>query len=271
MTSKPMHPCGYPSCPELVRTPRCPEHTITREERNPKDPAQAQFYGSVQWKTLRRIVKARDPICKICNRNPTTEADHIDDNWENNDLDTNLQGVCSTCHNTKSGRQHNRWKRKPEELDLLPFVILVGPAGVGKTTIRTHLAPMLKAVSLGPDDVGGSHATNTSPRWNDLLDVLDVSPVAVVECCVVPRALMWKARRRGAVIVEVTLGEEERRRRLTHRGHSTSEVRRLMGQSGKLGYEQEITPDLRVDAGGDPKAVAHTIADRAKARGIPCK
>lgn len=54
-TVRPAHPCAVPNCSSLVRgTSRCPTHTITREERNPKDPQQAKFYGSTPTNASRR-------------------------------------------------------------------------------------------------------------------------------------------------------------------------------------------------------------------------
>lgn len=70
-----------------------------------KDPAQAKFYGSTQWKKLRTIVRHRDPICKMCHKKPTTQVHHEDGRWQNNALE-NLQGVCTQCHDSYSGRQH---------------------------------------------------------------------------------------------------------------------------------------------------------------------
>lgn len=105
---RPLHPCATPSCGTLVRgTSHCPAHTITREMRNPKDPAQAQFYGSTRWKAIRSMVRRQQPICGMCKRYPTTSVHHRDNNWQNNEL-TNLQGVCTTCHNKHSGTEHSK-------------------------------------------------------------------------------------------------------------------------------------------------------------------
>jgi hypothetical protein len=111
---RPSHPCAVPNCSELVSgRARCVPHTITREERNPKDPAQAKFYGSVQWKAIRTLVRRRDPICKQCHRAPTQQAHHKDNDWRNNQL-ANLEGVCGTCHRKHSGAEHHK-KRQAEQ------------------------------------------------------------------------------------------------------------------------------------------------------------
>ena len=61
--------------------------------------------NSLRWQRLRRYILYRDPICKLCNKAPSTEVDHIKalslkgSYWDKD----NLQGVCSTCHKRKSG------------------------------------------------------------------------------------------------------------------------------------------------------------------------
>lgn len=69
------------------------------------------WYNKAQWNGphgLRRVVLARDPICKICNRYPSTIADHIKPHRGVRsmfcDLD-NLQGLCKPCHDTKTARE----------------------------------------------------------------------------------------------------------------------------------------------------------------------
>jgi 5-methylcytosine-specific restriction protein A len=64
-------------------------------------------YHTAQWRRLRVIVLNRDPICKMCDDRASSVADHIipvrlgGSMW---DL-SNLQGVCDTCHNSKSGKE----------------------------------------------------------------------------------------------------------------------------------------------------------------------
>lgn len=56
------------------------------------------------WETvIRPRILARDPICRICGRRPSTEVDH--DRPGDDHSDANLQGVCTPCHLHKSGRE----------------------------------------------------------------------------------------------------------------------------------------------------------------------
>jgi 5-methylcytosine-specific restriction protein A len=53
------------------------------------------------------VVLARDLICKACNQQAATEADHVvpiargGDVWEL----SNLQGLCARCHAVKTRRE----------------------------------------------------------------------------------------------------------------------------------------------------------------------
>lgn len=61
-----------------------------------------------RWKTLRLIILARDPICKICNNAGAVEVDHIKPlHLGGDDSHTNLQGLCKECHKKKSADEHS--------------------------------------------------------------------------------------------------------------------------------------------------------------------
>lgn len=64
-------------------------------------------YNSTAWRKLRLQVLREYPICNNCKRLPSTVADHITpvrlggDFWDIN----NLQGLCASCHNSKSAKE----------------------------------------------------------------------------------------------------------------------------------------------------------------------
>jgi 5-methylcytosine-specific restriction enzyme A len=70
-----------------------------------------KLYFTATWLATRRIVLARDRICAKCKRAFTTVCDHViaARQWvaqHNGDLesffdDSNLQGLCKPCHDTK--------------------------------------------------------------------------------------------------------------------------------------------------------------------------
>lgn len=68
------------------------------------------------WPRTRNRILRRDPTCYACHLAPSTEVDHVTPG--DNHHDTNLAGICSPCHRTKSSREGNtarpRRKRTPE-------------------------------------------------------------------------------------------------------------------------------------------------------------
>ena len=107
MPHLPAHPCAHPLCPNLIMEGRyCEEHRHLRW-RTRTAPTVARPYDRAQHKRWRLLVLGRDPICKICNTAPSTEADHIvpldqGGGWS---LD-NGQGLCASCHGRKT-REEN--------------------------------------------------------------------------------------------------------------------------------------------------------------------
>lgn len=100
---RPGRPCAAPHCSAIVfNTSHCPTHETTRRR---KDPEQVKFYNSTRWKKLRAIVRAQEPICRICKVNPSTNVDHIDGDWQHNERE-NLRALCSTCEPSRTARQH---------------------------------------------------------------------------------------------------------------------------------------------------------------------
>ena len=87
-------PCMYPGCPALVSKGRyCQAHK--RESKG--------YYSSKEWRQLRAQVLEEEPICTICGKAPSTEAEHKiprsrggpDERW-------NLRGTCKSCHSKKT-------------------------------------------------------------------------------------------------------------------------------------------------------------------------
>ena len=93
-------------------------------------------YTTAQWKNLRTLVLARDPICmmllpngEVCNR-PATVADHIKphhgDHFLFSDL-SNLRGVCKSCHDRKTATLDGGFGNAPSGPDGGP--VTTGDAG----------------------------------------------------------------------------------------------------------------------------------------------
>lgn len=90
--------CSVPLCPHLKPCP-VPGHErrawegSTRRARLPHD-----------WShTIVPRILARDPVCRVCAKQRSTQVDHIvagDDH-----RDENLQGICADCHRAKTQRE----------------------------------------------------------------------------------------------------------------------------------------------------------------------
>jgi 5-methylcytosine-specific restriction protein A len=76
-----------------------------------------RWYKTAHWARTRAAVLARDPICKICNRFPSTVADHIKPHKGDHAKfveSLNLQGLCAACHNEKTAREDGGFGRAPQ-------------------------------------------------------------------------------------------------------------------------------------------------------------
>jgi 5-methylcytosine-specific restriction endonuclease McrA len=85
--------CGTPS----------PDNYCSRHKPKPWAGSDRARRLPSNWPVLRAMVLGRDPICRVCNHAPSLEVDHIQ-HGDDHSL-ANLQGICSPCHRTKSGRE----------------------------------------------------------------------------------------------------------------------------------------------------------------------
>jgi 5-methylcytosine-specific restriction protein A len=88
---------------------------IKREAHGRRAFSNASIYQSARWKALRKHHIQSSPLCVHCLKNDRTKAgwivDHIvpiNEGGEPFD-ESNLQSLCSSCHNIKSGKEaHSR-------------------------------------------------------------------------------------------------------------------------------------------------------------------
>ena len=108
--------CGEPRCPNVARPGdgRCDEHMREyerdRSARRRADPTRGKavkVYHSAKWQNTRNAVLTRDPICKVCDNELSTQVDHITPLSQGGDPYelTGLQGICDRCHWLKSARE----------------------------------------------------------------------------------------------------------------------------------------------------------------------
>ena len=84
------------------------------EYRDRRTTDNSKFYHSSQWEAIRLQQLMREPLCRECKKIglevPGTVVDHIEpieDGGSKTDSD-NLQTLCNTCHNRKSGREAHK-------------------------------------------------------------------------------------------------------------------------------------------------------------------
>jgi 5-methylcytosine-specific restriction protein A len=118
--------CSAPSCSAIAEQGKqyCITHKdyISEYKKVLRDKCEwSGFYGLAVWQKLRRLVRARDPICCLCNRAPATECDHIiahKGNWflfcGGINME-NLQGLCSSCHSRKTALEDSNWIKSKGE------------------------------------------------------------------------------------------------------------------------------------------------------------
>ena len=130
MPTRILSPCAEPRCPDAgTDSGRCPRHAAAHRRLldTPLRRSERAFYASPDWRALRYAVLLRDPICKLCDRARSTQADHKTPRSQGGaDTMENLQGACWSCHSRKTANENRgisgRWGgRTVTRLQLLIF------------------------------------------------------------------------------------------------------------------------------------------------------
>jgi 5-methylcytosine-specific restriction protein A len=151
MPTRPPKTCCVPGCPRPAVGARCTEHAVvnTRWPNSDKLSSTARGYGAA-WQRLRRFVLERDPICRVCRTNHSTEVDHlIPKSQGGTDEEHNLRGICGGCHATKTADESRaaRLGRRP--------------ADATRRNVGGHAG---QPASVTVHDPEGYHRTNGPPR-----------------------------------------------------------------------------------------------------------
>jgi 5-methylcytosine-specific restriction enzyme A len=111
--------CTTPGCPHLTLDGKCTEHKQAAEQQ--RGSAAQRGYSGKAWRTARRAVLRRDPICVVCKRAFATVADHwpdsrrklVEQGVTNPDAPSRLRGLCAPCHGSETAReQPGGWNRR---------------------------------------------------------------------------------------------------------------------------------------------------------------
>lgn len=102
--------CPVNGCPTLTTGGRCDQHK--RDSDRARGTATQRGYTSAGHRAFREQVLARDPICKVCLRAPSTVADHYPTSRRDliaQGLDPNDpargRGLCKPCHDRSTARE----------------------------------------------------------------------------------------------------------------------------------------------------------------------
>ncbi len=91
---------------------RPPMHRPSRLPTPDRRPSAAARGYDRRWQRLRKMVLARDPVCKACGREVSEHADHIQAKAAGgSDSLDNLQGLCAGCHSRKTATQDGGFGR----------------------------------------------------------------------------------------------------------------------------------------------------------------
>jgi len=98
-------PCAEPGCSAITSGGRCDKHrgAVGQHFDATRPSAAKRGYGR-NWRRLRRLILAEEPLCRDCG-GAATEVDHIDGDGTNMARE-NLQALCHACHSRKTTREN---------------------------------------------------------------------------------------------------------------------------------------------------------------------
>lgn len=113
MPSKPLRPCRYPGCSELVTKGYCENHSKEKHYDRFRGSSASRGYNS-RWRAYRERYLAENPLCVECLKKnivePSTDVDHIVPvNGQSDPLfwnSKNHQALCHSCHSKKTAREN---------------------------------------------------------------------------------------------------------------------------------------------------------------------
>lgn len=108
--------CKSPMCPVLIEEGQgryCLKHAPEKKKEfkqrmrkysSERDP----FLESKEWRRIRKVVIAEEPVCFKCHRKPSVDAHHVKPRQEYPELKlerSNLRGICKSCHWVETQRE----------------------------------------------------------------------------------------------------------------------------------------------------------------------
>lgn len=90
------------------------QQAIRKQRRGGLTPTPKNYHDPA-WEELRRRVLIRDPVCLNCHKQRSSRADHIVPvSRGGKDELSNLQGMCESCHNSKTATEGGGFQQRWE-------------------------------------------------------------------------------------------------------------------------------------------------------------
>ncbi len=112
MPNKPLRPCLYPGCTELVNKGYCEKHQRPKTAHKTICAWHSWYSRSIWTDKLRPGQLLREPFCCECARygvrTPATDVDHVEPfrgDWNKFTDPDNLQSLCHSCHSRKTAKE----------------------------------------------------------------------------------------------------------------------------------------------------------------------
>lgn len=96
----------------------CPLHQQQQRQAEDRERGSAHQRGyGADWRRLRAVVLAAEPLCRICagagRVTAATVVDHITPKAQGGpDTPANLQPLCAPCHDTKTATERHGYRRE---------------------------------------------------------------------------------------------------------------------------------------------------------------
>ena len=90
---------------------------IPKKPKHMREVDNASFYNSKRWRSLRNYHIQMHPLCVKCKRDGIVKGAQVVDhilaiNMGGSPIDKrNLQSLCNSCHNSKSGRESAEYRK----------------------------------------------------------------------------------------------------------------------------------------------------------------
>ena len=114
---KPLKPCAFRGCPEVIRDGRyCEAHKLAASrsyDKHCRSPDHNKIYGR-RWRKIRDLYFSKHPLCEDCLERgfhvPADEVHHkipVDEGGTH--AESNLRSLCQSCHTKTRPSNRGGW------------------------------------------------------------------------------------------------------------------------------------------------------------------